>query len=46
MQAAEALKILGGFGEPAVGKLIMVDAKTMGVSEMRFKRQINCSVCS
>jgi molybdopterin-synthase adenylyltransferase len=46
MQAAEALKILGGFGEPVVGKLIMVDAKSIGVSEMRFRKVANCTVCS
>jgi molybdopterin-synthase adenylyltransferase len=45
MQAAEALKLLGGFGEPAVGKLLMIDARTMGVSEMRFKKSTDCVGC-
>jgi molybdopterin-synthase adenylyltransferase len=45
MQAAEALKILGAFGEPAVGKLLMVDARTMGVSEMRFRKVVGCKGC-
>jgi molybdopterin-synthase adenylyltransferase len=45
MQAAEALKILGGFGEPAVGKLMMIDARTMGVSEMRFRKVLSCAGC-
>jgi molybdopterin-synthase adenylyltransferase len=45
MQAAEALKLLGGFGMPAVGKLLMIDGRTMGVSEMRFRKRSNCGVC-
>jgi molybdopterin-synthase adenylyltransferase len=46
MQAAEALKLLGDFGEPAVGKLLMIDGRSMGVSEMRFKKVSNCAKCS
>jgi molybdopterin-synthase adenylyltransferase len=46
MQAAEALKLLGGFGEPAVGKLLMIDGRTLGVSEMRYKRVKGCATCS
>ena len=46
MQAAEALKLLGDFGEPAVGRLVMLDARTMRWQEMRFKRAPSCSVCS
>jgi molybdopterin-synthase adenylyltransferase len=45
MQASEALKILGAFGEPATGKLIMVNAYHLGFTEMRLKRSITCRVC-
>jgi molybdopterin-synthase adenylyltransferase len=45
MQAAEALKLLGGFGEPAVGKLLMIDGRTMEVSEMRFRKSAKCAQC-
>jgi molybdopterin-synthase adenylyltransferase len=46
MQAAEALKLLGDFGTPAVGKLLMIDGRTMGVSEMRFKKSTTCVACA
>jgi molybdopterin-synthase adenylyltransferase len=46
MQAAEALKLLGGFAEPAVGKLLLIDGRTMGVSEMRFRKVAGCSICA
>jgi molybdopterin-synthase adenylyltransferase len=46
MQAAEALKLLGGFGEPAVGKLLMIDGRTMEVSEMRFRKVAACAGCA
>jgi molybdopterin-synthase adenylyltransferase len=45
MQASEALKILGGFGDPAIGKLIMVDARCLEISHMRLKRSITCRLC-
>ncbi|MBE7417675.1 MAG: molybdopterin-synthase adenylyltransferase MoeB [Ideonella sp.] len=46
MQAAEALKLLAGIGEPITGRLLMVDACTMQCSEMRLARQPACSVCA
>jgi molybdopterin/thiamine biosynthesis adenylyltransferase len=45
LQAAEALKILAGVGEPLAGRLQMLDARTMQWSEMRLVRQPNCPVC-
>ncbi|MDT3679363.1 MAG: molybdopterin-synthase adenylyltransferase MoeB [Burkholderiaceae bacterium] len=45
MQAAEALKLVGGFGEPAVGRLLMIDALTMQWHEVRVPRDPSCSVC-
>jgi molybdopterin-synthase adenylyltransferase len=45
LQAAEALKILAGVGEPLAGRLQMLDARTMQWSEMRLLRQPDCPVC-
>jgi molybdopterin-synthase adenylyltransferase len=46
MQAAEALKLIAGVGESLVGRLQMVDARTMQCSEMRLARQAHCPVCA
>jgi molybdopterin-synthase adenylyltransferase len=45
MQAAEALKVLGGFGTPHVGRLLLLDARTMDVNQMRVPRDPDCPVC-
>jgi molybdopterin-synthase adenylyltransferase len=46
MQAAEALKLIAGVGESLVGRLQMVDARTMQWSEVRLSRQAHCPVCA
>lgn len=45
MQAAEALKLMCGFGESLAGRLLMLDARQMRWTEMGAKRQANCKVC-
>ncbi|MBF7730593.1 molybdopterin-synthase adenylyltransferase MoeB [Pseudomonas sp. N040] len=45
LQALEALKLLAGFGEPLVGRLLLVDALTTRFRELRVKRDPACSVC-
>ena len=45
MQAAEALKLLAGVGSPLVGRLQMLDARTMAWTEIRVARTPNCPVC-
>ncbi len=45
MQAAEALKLAGGFGEPAVGRLLMLDALAMRWTDVRVPRDPGCPVC-
>ena len=45
MQAAEALKLITGIGDPLVGKLLMLDGKSMEWSRMRTSRNPECSVC-
>jgi molybdopterin-synthase adenylyltransferase len=45
MQAAEALRVIGGFGAPLVGRLMMLDALRMEWQTMRIARQDDCPVC-
>jgi molybdopterin/thiamine biosynthesis adenylyltransferase len=46
MQAAEALKLLAGFGTPLTGRLLMLDGRSMEWSEVRAARNPHCPVCS
>lgn len=46
MQALEALKLIGLEGQTLVGRLLMLSAKDLRWSEMRFKRNPHCPVCS
>ncbi|MDH4583304.1 molybdopterin-synthase adenylyltransferase MoeB [Pseudomonas sp. BN415] len=45
LQALEALKLLAGFGEPMVGRLLLVDALGSRFRELRVKRDPACEVC-
>jgi molybdopterin/thiamine biosynthesis adenylyltransferase len=45
MQAAEALKIAGGFAAPAVGRLLLIDARSMSIDTIRVPRDPGCAVC-
>ncbi|MFG6462545.1 HesA/MoeB/ThiF family protein [Roseateles sp. DXS20W] len=45
MQAAEALKLLAGIGEPLSGRLLMLDGRRMQWSEIAMQRDPQCSVC-
>jgi molybdopterin-synthase adenylyltransferase len=45
VQAAEALKLLCGVGEPLTGRLLMLDGKFMQWSDMALMRNSACSVC-
>ena len=46
LQAAEALKLLGGFGAPLVSKLLMLDARTMQFRQLSVPRDPDCPVCA
>jgi molybdopterin/thiamine biosynthesis adenylyltransferase len=46
MQAAEALKILTGTGEPLAGKLLLLDALNMDVRTISLKKDPACPVCA
>ena len=44
-QAAEALKLIGGFGDPAVGRLMLLDGLSMEWRSIRLARDPECPVC-
>ncbi|MFT7721790.1 MAG: molybdopterin-synthase adenylyltransferase MoeB [Roseateles sp.] len=45
VQAAEALKLLAGMGEPLAGRLLMLDGRRMRWSEIAVPRDPHCPVC-
>lgn len=45
LQALEALKVLAGFGEPLIGRLLLIDALGSRFRELRVKRDPGCAVC-
>ncbi|KQR79528.1 molybdopterin biosynthesis protein MoeB [Burkholderia sp. Leaf177] len=45
MQAAEALRLIGGFGTTLQGRLMMLDSLRMEWNTMRVARQVDCPVC-
>lgn len=46
MQAAEALKILSGIGSRLIGALLLLDARTMDVRRVTYKKDSACPVCA
>ncbi|MDD5030301.1 MAG: molybdopterin-synthase adenylyltransferase MoeB [Rhodoferax sp.] len=45
IQAAEALKLISGAGEPLIGRLLMIDGRAMAFTEVRLQRNPTCPVC-
>lgn len=45
MQAAQALQMMIGFGEPLVGRMLLWDARTTRIDEIKIARNTECSVC-
>lgn len=45
MQACETLKLIAGFGETLVGRLQILDVKTMNWRQLRLKKDPNCPIC-
>jgi adenylyltransferase/sulfurtransferase len=45
MQAAEALKLAGGFGQSLTGELLLLDARNFAVQRIRIPRNPECLVC-
>ena len=46
MQAAEALKLLSGAGQPLGGRLLLLDALSMEWRSIRYRKDPACPVCS
>jgi molybdopterin/thiamine biosynthesis adenylyltransferase len=46
LQAAEALRLIHPFGEPASGQLLTVDGVGMDFRRLRFARDPHCAVCA
>lgn len=46
MQAGEALKLLGGFGEPFLEKLLLIDAGSLRIRTLPMRRDPLCAVCN
>ncbi len=45
LQALEALKLLAGFGEPLLGRLLTYDALSSSLTTLRVPRDPGCPVC-
>jgi molybdopterin/thiamine biosynthesis adenylyltransferase len=45
LQAAEALKLIIGVGEPLAGRLLMLDARSLSWDEISLRRAPHCAVC-
>lgn len=45
LQAAEAVKLLCGIGQPLVGRLLMIDSRQAEFTTVRLRRQSDCPVC-
>ena len=45
LQANEALKLIAGYGEPLVGRLLTFDAQSTRFAEVKVRRDPNCPVC-
>ncbi|MCU6434976.1 molybdopterin-synthase adenylyltransferase MoeB [Undibacterium sp. Jales W-56] len=46
MQAAEALKVIMGIGQPLTGRLLLLDAQNMEWTQIRIARNPVCPVCA
>ena len=46
LQAAEALKIAGGFGKPAIGRLLLIDSQGLQIDSITLARNPECPVCA
>lgn len=46
IQAAQALQVLIQFGESLVGRMLLWDARTTQVDQIRIARNLDCPVCS
>jgi bacteriocin biosynthesis cyclodehydratase domain-containing protein len=45
LQANEALKLIAGYGEPLVGRLLTFDAQSTRFAEVKIRRDLHCPAC-
>lgn len=45
MQAAEAIKLITGVGNPMINRLLLFDASEMEFNEVRLRKNKDCAVC-
>jgi len=45
LQAAEAIKLIAGIGEPLIGRMLLFDALSMRFRTMRIPKNPDCKVC-
>jgi bacteriocin biosynthesis cyclodehydratase domain-containing protein len=45
LQANEALKLIAGYGDPLVGRLLTFDAQSTRFSEVKVRRDPHCPAC-
>jgi bacteriocin biosynthesis cyclodehydratase domain-containing protein len=45
LQANEALKLIVGYGDPLVGRLLTFDAQSTSFAEVKVRRDPACPVC-
>jgi molybdopterin/thiamine biosynthesis adenylyltransferase len=45
LQAAQALQVLIGFGEPLLGRLLIWNARNSQIDEIKIQRNLDCPVC-
>ncbi len=45
LQAAEAIKLIIGKGQPLIGKLLFVDVMEMKIRELKLRKDPDCPIC-
>jgi bacteriocin biosynthesis cyclodehydratase domain-containing protein len=45
LQANEALKLIAGYGDPLMGRLLTFDAQTTRFAEVKVRRDPSCPSC-
>ena len=46
MQAAETIRLLCDIGEPLIGRMLMLDGRSLNWQTVRFRRDTRCAVCA
>jgi molybdopterin/thiamine biosynthesis adenylyltransferase len=44
--ALEGIKLITGIAEPAIGKMILLDARAMKIDQIKIHRRIDCATCA